>query len=81
MIDQETRKAALRTFKEIIDDPGAKAADRIRAAEGILKLDSDEKDKGLSNVLDASDEELLEMARGKAAKTEIDPFDDGNPAQ
>jgi hypothetical protein len=68
MIDQETRKLALQTFRDILNAPDSKAADRLRAAEGVLKLEQDEKDKGLSDVLDASDAELLERARGGRPK-------------
>jgi len=75
MIDQETRKLALDTFRTVLRDQNAKATDKIRAAEGILKLDADEKDKGLGNVLDASDEELLARARGTHEKTPIDPLE------
>ena len=81
MIDQETRRQALQTFKDILGDPNGKAVDKLRAAEGILKLDQEEKDKGISNILDASDEELLERARGNSPKTENGAPDDGNPAQ
>lgn len=77
MIDQETRALALQTFRTILNDAGAKAADKLRAAEGVLKLDQEEKDKGLGDVLDASDEELLLRARGKYAPGETD----NNPAQ
>lgn len=70
MIDQETRELALQTFKDILTDNNSKSADRLRAAEGVLKLDQEEKDKGLSDVLDANDEELLKRARGEYEKPE-----------
>lgn len=73
MIDQETRRLALQTFKDILNDESSKAADRLRAAEGVLKLEQEEKDKGLGDVLDATDEELLERARGKTHETQNDP--------
>ena len=81
MIDQETRRLALQTFKDVLSSPDSKPADRLRAAEGVMKLELEEKDKGLSDVLDASDEELLERARGKHPDTSKGPPDDGNPAQ
>jgi hypothetical protein len=70
MIDQETRILALQTFKDILNDIGSKPADRLRAAEGVLKLEQEEKDKGMGDVLDASDEELLKRARGKPPENE-----------
>jgi hypothetical protein len=72
MIDQETRELALQTFKNILNAVDAKPADKLRAAEGVLKLEQEERDKGLSDVLDASDEELLRRARGKAPEPEMD---------
>lgn len=81
MIDQETRRLALQTFKDVLEDPNSKAADRLRAAEGVMKLEMEEKDKGLSDVLDAPDEELLEIARGGVLKSQIGPAEDDNPAQ
>ena len=80
MIDQETRRLALQTFKDVLTDPDSKAADRLRAAEGVMKLEQDEKDKGLSDVLDADDEELLKRARGTHGKTENGAAEDDNPA-
>ena len=70
MIDQETRRLALQTFRDILTAPDAKAVDRLRAAEGVMKLEAEEKDRGLSDVLDADDEELLKRARGTHEKTE-----------
>ena len=64
MIDQETRRLALQTFRDVLNSTSAKAADKLRAAEGVLKLEAEEKDQGLSDVLDANDEELLNRARG-----------------
>lgn len=81
MIDQETRRLALQTFKDILNDVDSKASDRLRAAEGVLKLEQDEKDKGLSDVLDTSDEELLERARGTHGKTGNGAPETDNPAQ
>lgn len=81
MIDQETRRQALQTFKDILSDTQSKPADRLRAAEGILKLDQEEKDKGMGDALDANDEELLERARGNYVKNENEDADDGNPAK
>lgn len=81
MIDQETRRLAQQTFADILKDPNSKPADRLRAAEGVMKLEQEAKDKGLSDVLDASDEELLERARGKHSSTQNGAVDDGNPAQ
>jgi len=82
MIDQETRRQALQTFKDILADQSSKAADRLRAAEGILKLDQDEKDKGLSDVLDATDEELLNRARGTHEGAPVEPaLPQNDPAQ
>jgi hypothetical protein len=81
MIDQETRELALRTFKNILEDQNSKPADRLRAAEGVLKLEQEERDKGMGDVLDASDEELLNRARGGGPKPQNDPAEDGNPAQ
>ena len=75
MIDQETRRLALQTFKDILVNTGSKPADRLSAAKGILKLEQDEKDKGLSDVLDADDEELLNRARGIHGKTENDSLE------
>ena len=70
MIDQETRRLALQTFRDVLNSTSAKAADKLRAAEGVLKLEAEEKDQGLSDVLDANDEELLNRARGTHDKTE-----------
>lgn len=81
MIDQETRALALKTFKDVLNDTQAKATDRLRAAEGIFKLEAEQKDQGLSDILDADDAELLERARGIHGKTGNDPSDDGNPAK
>ena len=81
MIDQETRELALQTFKNILNDESSKPTDRLRAAEGVLKLDQEEKDKGLGNILDANDEELLERARGTYAKPKIGQPDPDDPAQ
>lgn len=81
MIDQETRRLALQTFRDILSDPASKAADRLRAAEGVLKLDQEEKDQGLSELLDANDEELLKRARGTYNKPEnedLEAFVTGN---
>jgi len=78
MIDQETRALALKAFRDTLTDANAKAADKLRAAEGIMRLEAEQKDLGLSETLDASDEELLKMARGEGPKD--DPEDD-NPAQ
>lgn len=72
MIDQETRKLALQTFRDILNAGDSKAADRLRAAEGVMRLEAEEKDKGLTDMLDASDEELLERARGKGPPTQND---------
>lgn len=68
MIDDATRNLALETFRTILKDPGAKPVDQLRAAEGVLKLDQEQKDRGLGDVLDASDEELLLRARGEYEK-------------
>jgi hypothetical protein len=75
MIDQETRALALQTFRIILQDANSKPADRLRAAEGVLKLDQEEKDQGLSDVLDATDEELLNRARGTHGKTKNDDLE------
>lgn len=75
MIDQETKRLALQTFKDVLQDGSAKPADRLRAAEGVMKLQQDEADKGMGDVLDASDEELLARARGTHGKDLIDPLE------
>lgn len=64
MIDQETRDLALKTFRDTLTDPSAKSADKLRAAEGIMRLEAEQRDEGLADTLDASDEELLNRARG-----------------
>lgn len=64
MIDQETRELALRTFREVLNDPGAKATDKLRAAEAIARMEVSERDEGLLTDLDAADHELLRIAKG-----------------
>ena len=80
MIDQETRRLALQTFRDVLNSTSAKAADKLRAAEGVLKLEAEEKDQGLSDVLDANDEELLNRARGTHDKTENEVTKSNNDA-
>ena len=80
MIDQETRRLALQTFRDVLTNPSAKAADKLRAAEGVLKLEAEEKDQGLSDVLDANDEELLNRARGTHDKNENEVAKSNNDA-
>ena len=46
-----------------------------------MKLEQEEKDKGLGNILDADDAELLERARGTFVKPTIGQRDPDDPAQ
>jgi hypothetical protein len=73
-MDQEMRELALKAFRDTLTDANAKSTDKLRAAEGVLRLEQEERDLGRSELLDASDEELLKRARGE-------PPDDGNPAK
>lgn len=77
MIDQETRQKALRTFKDILDDQNAKPTDKLRAAEAIVRLESEEADHGLTDQLDASDAELLKIARGETPNEDLHAFVSG----
>jgi hypothetical protein len=73
-MDQEMRELALKAFRDTLTDANAKSTDKLRAAEGVLRLEQEERDLGRSELLDASDEELLKRARGESP-------DDGNPAK
>ena len=75
------RDLALKAFRDTLTDANAKSTDKLRAAEGVLRLEQEEKDQGRGELLDASDEELLKTARGEPPAPENGPADDGNPAK
>ena len=58
----ELRRDALQAVRDVLGAPDAKAADRLRAAEVVAKLEATATARG--GVHELSDQELLAIARG-----------------
>lgn len=71
MIDQETKSLAIAALRRTLTDPDAKPADKLRAAGEVIRLEADQRAAGLDDTLDASDEELLAIARGQKKTADL----------
>lgn len=63
-MDENDRQLALRVLRDTLRDTDAKPADRVRAAQLMLEAESAER-AGPGALHDASDDELLRIARGQ----------------
>lgn len=65
-MDDTDRQGALRILRETMTDPDAKHADKVRAAQLLLEHEATGR-KGAGALHDATDAELLAIARGARA--------------
>jgi len=76
-MDESDKQLALRTLREALQDPATRPADRLRAAEAILRADSASPD-ATADTDELSDQALLLIARGGGTPPERGP--NGPPA-
>lgn len=65
---ENDRQLALRALRDTLADGAARPAERVRAAEALLRAQADDLGQA-ADLLEASDHELLALARGETGGT------------